>query len=61
MHDHDENADRLLATACATFCACFITTWVLLETGRRNAPAPATLSLAPEKDCRRVPKAVADR
>lgn len=38
-----------------------IFTWVLLETGRKNAPAPATLSLAPEKDCRRVPKAVADR
>jgi len=38
-----------------------ICTWVLFETGRRNAPAPATLSLAPEKDCRRVPKAVADR
>jgi hypothetical protein len=28
MHDHEENADRLLATACATFCACFMTTCI---------------------------------
>ena len=45
-----------------TVCQLLVTfTWVLLETGRRNAPAPATLSLAPEKDCKRVPKAVAER
>uniref|UniRef100_A0A2P2J7R9 Uncharacterized protein n=1 Tax=Rhizophora mucronata TaxID=61149 RepID=A0A2P2J7R9_RHIMU len=36
MQDHDIMDERVLTTAWATFCARFITTCVLLETGRRN-------------------------
>ncbi|KAG7013659.1 hypothetical protein SDJN02_23826 [Cucurbita argyrosperma subsp. argyrosperma] len=36
-------------------------TWVVVETGRRRAPAPATLALAVAMDGRREPRALAER
>lgn len=51
----------LVITYCSSLNDALDFTWVLLETGRRSAPAPATLALAVAIDGRRDPKADAER